>query len=70
MPGAGGCLSAEDPLKSGKLMVREVLDDLLCQIQQLFAESSTVIVALRTITSHFPFVVVTDALEAAINQPK
>lgn len=51
-------------------MVRETLDDLLCQIQQLFAESSTAIVALRTITSHFPFVAVTDALEAAINQPK
>lgn len=60
---------AEEPLKLGKLMV-EALDDLLCQIPQLFAESSTVIVALRTITSHFPFVAVTDALEAAINQPK
>lgn len=51
-------------------MVREAFDDVLCQIPQLFAESSTAIVALRTIISHFPFVAITDALEAAINQPK
>lgn len=48
-------------------MVLAALDDLLCQI---FAKSSTAIVALRTIASHFPVVAVTDALEAAINQPK